>query len=102
MLLGTFEVDLSVFCIKAVKYVFASDIQHEVLHQEEKVLIPIILLKNHNEFDPFSSSTRESSYSLRLVSWLIENILKVRSMELEWIQLNEKYRKCLLRINNMK
>jgi hypothetical protein len=51
------ESQLSAFVMSAVRHVFVPDIEYESLPQADKILIPIIVLRNHNQFNPLASSS---------------------------------------------
>jgi hypothetical protein len=40
--------------VSSVRYLFASDIQYSSIEYSEKVIVPLIVLRNHQRFDPLS------------------------------------------------
>lgn len=56
-----FRARLGNLVISAVKYVFAPDVQFDALDFSERILVPIIVFRNHILFDPLSP---ESSFSI--------------------------------------
>eukprot|EP00026_Physarum_polycephalum_P004689 Phypoly_transcript_04712.p1 GENE.Phypoly_transcript_04712~~Phypoly_transcript_04712.p1 ORF type:complete len:678 (+),score=68.70 Phypoly_transcript_04712:78-2111(+) len=44
---------ITALAISAVQYIFATDINSEHVPTVEKLLVPVIVLRNHNEFNPF-------------------------------------------------
>jgi len=49
-----FRARLGNLVISAVKYVFAPDVQFDALDFSERVLVPIIVFRNHILFDPLA------------------------------------------------
>jgi hypothetical protein len=58
-----FRARLGNLVISAVKYVFAPDVQFDALDFSERVLVPIIVFRNHILFDPLAQG---SSFSIDL------------------------------------
>mmetsp|Transcript_26422 Transcript_26422/g.43263 ORF Transcript_26422/g.43263 Transcript_26422/m.43263 type:complete len:856 (-) Transcript_26422:916-3483(-) len=52
-----FLAQLSALSVSAVKYLFVPDTRFDVLELAEKVLVPIIVLRNHQDFDPLQPGT---------------------------------------------
>lgn len=48
---------LSSLVISSIKHVFANDIEYQSLHYAEQVIIPIVVLRNHQRFDPLGETT---------------------------------------------
>ena len=50
--MSEFRAHLTSLAVSAVRHVFLPDLAYEKQHYAEKVLVPIVVLRNHNAFDP--------------------------------------------------
>lgn len=55
------ETQLALLVSNAVKNVFASDLKFHLLRDEPKIIVPIIVLRNHDMFDPLKPAGHEYS-----------------------------------------
>jgi hypothetical protein len=63
-MLAPAETQLAVLITNAVKNVFASDVKFHLIRDETKIIVPIILLRNHDMFDPFKEGGHEYSIGM--------------------------------------
>lgn len=55
-----FQAELSQVILSAVRFVFAPDIQFDELDFSEKVLVPILVFRNHRMYDPLEAGSEFS------------------------------------------
>jgi hypothetical protein len=50
-----FVAQLSSLVVSGVRYLFVSDIRYSAIEYSERVIVPLIVLRNHERFDPLST-----------------------------------------------
>ncbi len=69
---------LTSLVISAVQYVFVPDIGHETIYFAEKIIVPIVVFRDHTLFNPFKSDTeanRERAIDTSAIRKEIEKML---------------------------
>lgn len=74
------EILISEKVISSIKYVFIGDIQFQSISRADNILIPIIVLRNHNNFDPWNPEDKDYYIDLELIKKEIQKIFLPHEM----------------------
>eukprot|EP00742_Colponemidia_sp_Colp-10_P008774 GILJ01009525.1.p1 GENE.GILJ01009525.1~~GILJ01009525.1.p1 ORF type:complete len:770 (+),score=115.28 GILJ01009525.1:103-2310(+) len=80
-----FRAQLSSLVVSAVRHIFVPDVRYASIEFPDKILIPIIALRNHNSYDPFKPSADDPTrpyIDLDLIKEEIQKTLLPNQQEL--------------------